>query len=104
MAGMLHSVQVQMADELIAARGRIAELEAAAKMAFAAIGVARCIRAVSDEYDFEPAYVALRGVLLPSPAPAKPLPDPRTCDHDWRPHPDHQSACCRKCGMASVQN
>lgn len=44
---------------------RIEELEAALKVAFAAIGVARCIRAVSDEFDFDPAYETVRNALLP---------------------------------------
>lgn len=44
---------------------RIEELQSALKIAFAAIGVARCIRAVSDEFDFEPAYDAVRNALLP---------------------------------------
>jgi hypothetical protein len=44
---------------------RIAELEAALKIAFAAIGVARSINAVRAEFDFDPAYDAVRNVLLP---------------------------------------
>jgi hypothetical protein len=52
-------------DAVLAGIARIAELEAALKIAFAAIGVARSISSVRAEFDFDPAYDAVRNVLLP---------------------------------------
>lgn len=44
---------------------RITELEAALRAAFTAMSVARCINAVSAEYDFEPAIQQAHKALLP---------------------------------------